>query len=88
MNVDYRKYAKFDYNSVTSPKDNFRLGDVVYKQYEDGTEDIGVIIQVHGNDEYRTDMFGNCCYDKTGKYGDIELATEDQIRKLRYELLA
>lgn len=88
MNVDYRNYAKFDYKSNISPNDNFRLGDVVYKQYEDGTEEIGVIIQVYGNDEYRTDMFGNCSYDKTGKYGDIELATKDQIRKLRYELLA
>lgn len=57
MNVDYRKYALFTYNSTTSPNDDFRLGDVV-KKTESG--EIGVIIQVHAPDDFRTDCWGNC----------------------------
>jgi len=64
MNVDYKKYALFDYTSETSPKDKYRMGDVVI---HNKTNEIGVIIQVHNPDEYRTDMFGNCHTDEISK---------------------
>lgn len=68
---NHREFAMCDYDQNPSKDDKFKLGDVVTKDNEDGIE-IGVIIQCHGNNEYRTDFFGNCCYDK--KYGDIKLA--------------
>lgn len=70
MNVDYRNYSLFEYHSVTSSKDKFKLGDVVIKKDD---REIGVIIQIHNPNEYRTDMFGNC------SDGEIELATLTQI---------
>ena len=70
MNVDYIKYALFEYESITSPKDEFRLGDVVKKKE---TGEIEVIIQIHDQHEYRTDMWGNC------SDSEIELATLTQI---------
>lgn len=83
MNVDYKKYALFNYTQTPSEDDEFKLGDVVIKDSEDGIE-IGVIIQCHGNNEYRTDMFGNCCFDD--KYGDIQRASETNIIKHRPSL--
>jgi len=74
--ANHRDFAMCDYNQNPDSTDKFKLGDVVVKDTEDGIE-IGVIIQCHGNNEYRTDMFGNCCYDK--KYGDIEKASITQI---------
>ncbi len=78
MVLDYREYALFDYEHTTNKTDKFRLGDVVLK---DNTE-IGVIIQVHGNEEYRTDMFGNCCD------VEIRLATNEDIKTFRKELIS
>jgi hypothetical protein len=72
MNVDNRKYTLFDYTHNPSKNDEFRLGDVV-KNTNDNS--IGVIIQCHGNNEYRTDQFGNCCFDVNPKYCDIEKAS-------------
>ena len=57
MIVDYRNFALFEYNSTTSPKDAFVMGEVVRKKT---SGEIGVIIQVHSPHEFRTDMFGNC----------------------------
>ena len=70
MNVDYRKYAYFTYTSTTSPNDIFRLGDLV-KHKETG--EIGVILQVHNPEEYRTDQWGNC------SDSEIELATQEDL---------
>jgi hypothetical protein len=81
MNVDYRKYALFNYDSFISPDDKFRLGDVVIKEYEDNSKEIGVIIQSHGRGEYRTDMFGNCCD------SEIRIATKEEIKKCREDIL-
>jgi hypothetical protein len=69
MIVDHRNYAMFDYNQNPSKDDKFILGEVVTNE----ENEIGVIIQCHGNNEYRTDMFGNCCFHKD--YGDIRKAT-------------
>ena len=84
MNVEHSQYAMCDYNQTPSENDEFKLGDVVIKDSEDGIE-IGVIIQCHGNNEYRTDMFGNCCFDE--KYGNIQKATVINIMMNRPSLL-
>jgi len=76
---DEKKFAYFDYESVNSTK--FRLGDIVIKEYEELVYEIGVILQIHSEDEYRTDMFGNCSVD------EIRLATINEIKKYRPELL-
>jgi hypothetical protein len=81
MNVDYRKFAFFNYDSFISPDDKFRLGDVVIKQYEGGGKEVGVILQSHGSGEYRTDMFGNCCT------SEIRIATKEEIKKYREDIL-
>jgi len=84
MNLNPKSYALFEYNQTPSENDEFKLGDVVIKDSEDGIE-IGVIIQCHGNNEYRTDMFGNCCHDE--KYGDIKKATIVNVLMNRPSLL-
>ena len=78
MNLDYRNYALFEYNSTTSPKDTFRLGDLVKKKE---TGEIGVIIQVHSPNEYRTDMWGNA------SDSEMVLATQEDVDARRKELL-
>lgn len=78
MNVDYRKYAYFNYVNQISDRDKFRLGDVVINKY---SREIGVIIQVHSPIEFRTDMFGNC------SDGEIEKASLLQIVMYRPDIL-
>ena len=53
MKVDHEQFAFFNYENVLDVKDKFKLGDVVYNPHLD---EVGVIIQTHGNNEYRTDM--------------------------------
>jgi hypothetical protein len=77
MIVDYRNYALFDYNSTTTPKDAFVMGEVVKKKE---TGEIGVIIQVHDPNEFRVDVWGNC------SSSEIETASPKDI-PLRAELL-
>lgn len=71
---DHRVYAMHEYPSQES--DTFELGEIVTKTDEYGTE-IGVIIQIYDNKEYRTDMFGNC------HISEIELSTMEEIEKYR-----
>ena len=74
--------ALFDYNSTTSTL--FELNDVVFRKGDaelDEEDEIGVIIQVHGEHEYRTEMFGNCCSSQ------IKLATYEEIEKLKPALI-
>jgi len=81
--VNYHKFACFAYKSVESSL--YKLGDVVFKPSEFDGEDIseiGIIIQIHDEREYRTDMFGNCCA------SEIRLATEQEIATYRIDLLA
>ena len=81
MKVDHEQFALFNYENVLDVKDKFKLGDVVYNPHLD---EVGVIIQTHGNNEYRTDMFGNCSYDEV--CGDIKRARTITILKLRPSL--
>jgi len=75
MNLrNYKDYACFDYTSVKSS--NHKLGDVVIKETEDGSE-IGVIIQIHEETEFRTDMFGNA------STSEVRIATKEEIKKFR-----
>ncbi|MEX0598837.1 MAG: hypothetical protein WD512_20305 [Candidatus Paceibacterota bacterium] len=78
MIVDYRKYKLFDYQQNTSINDMFVLGEVVIHK---DTFEVGVIIQAYGNDEYRTDAFGNCSVD------EIEKATVTNVLMNRPSLL-
>lgn len=83
MNIlNYRKFACFDYDSVESSQ--VKLGDVVFKQQTHKGEDlfeIGVIIQIHDEREFRTDMFGNCCM------SEITLATREQVLMYRPDII-
>lgn len=79
MNLsNYTDYAAFEYENNISDKDDYQLGDVVIN---DEQQEIGVIIQVHSRDEFRTDMFGNCCSE------EIRLATQFDIDTHRPNLL-
>ena len=83
MNVDHKKFALFDYESIKC-ENPYKLGDVVIKPKDyDGFEcnEIGVVIQIHDENELRTDMFGN---------EDISMlrkATKKEIKKFRKDLL-
>ncbi len=78
MKVNHKKYALFNYEQAQEETlDPFTLGHVVINN----DNVIGVIIQRHGNNEYRTDMFGNC------SINEIKEATQIQIEKFRAELL-
>lgn len=85
MNLsNYKDYAIFDYVNNISEDDDFQLGDVVIREVDDAGEtnyDIGVIIQVHSKEEFRTDMFGNC------DSSQIRLATQFDIDSYRPNLL-
>lgn len=67
-------FALFDYKSA--PSDFYQLGDIVINR----ENEIGVILQTYNSTEYRTDQFGNC------DYGELYLATLDEIRQFRPEL--
>lgn len=86
MVVDYKKYALFEYEQHPDPNDEFVLGEVVIKDGE-----IGVIIQCHGGNEYRTDDWGNCCASEIKKASintiycfRPELFTEEQLSIVRF----
>lgn len=78
MIVNYKDYALFKYKQAQEETlDPFVLGHVVINR----DNEVGVIIQRHGGNEYRTDMFGNC------SISEIKEATLKQIKKYRKELL-
>jgi hypothetical protein len=74
---NFEDYAAFDYENNFSSSDNYLLGNVVIND----ENEIGVIIQVHGDGEYRTDMFGNC------SESEIRMATDDEIIMYRPNIL-
>lgn len=86
MNIpNYEDYACMNYENNISGHDDFQLGDVVIREIDelgDTTNEIGVIIQVHSPDEFRTDMFGNTYTD------DIRLATQFEIDTYRPNILS
>jgi formyltetrahydrofolate hydrolase len=53
---DHNQFRLFDY--VNQPTGTFDLGDVLTKRYDDGTVEIGVVIQTFSDSEVRTDMYG------------------------------
>jgi hypothetical protein len=84
---NYKDFALFDYIQEPSSNDEFKLGDVVIGTDDETLNEIGVIIQCHGNNEYRTDMFGNCCYSKNPTYSNIKKATITNVLMNRASLL-
>ncbi len=79
MNLtNFRRYACFEYESGESS--THKLGDVVIKENEDGFE-IAVIIQIHAENEFRTDMFGNA------SSSEVRMATDEEVNKYRPNLL-
>lgn len=73
---NHKNFACFDYKSNRCSK--HKLGDVVFRPE---TDEIGVIIQIHSEGEYRTDMFGNCCL------SEIKNATITEIKTHRPDLV-
>jgi len=71
---DSSDYALFEYEQSPSKYDDFKIGEVVISKEDNG---IGIIIQAHGNNEYRTDMFGNC------SSTEIRLVTFQEIENFR-----
>lgn len=76
---DHKKFCHFDYESDMS-NTSFQLGDIVTKVSEDGTE-IGVVIQLHDDGDFRTDMFGNA------SPSEVTLSNVIEIGVYRKELL-
>jgi hypothetical protein len=79
---NYLAFAMHEYNNSTSTQ--YELGDIVIRDadpiYNEDAE-IGVIIQVHDEWEYRTDMFGNC------HHSELRIATLAEVTELRPKLL-
>lgn len=77
---DHNEYRLFDYENDLS-NSNFDLGDIlIHNNIHEGNP-IGVVIQLHPDGDCRTDMFGNCSTE------EVRLATEDEIKEFRDELL-
>jgi hypothetical protein len=77
MNLtNYLEYGMCVYKNNISKNDDYKLGDVVINK----DNEIGVIIQVHDHNEFRSDMFGNC------SSSEIRLATQDEINKHRPDI--
>lgn len=76
---DHKKFCCFDYESSTAPH-VYQLGDIVTKESEDGIE-IGVVIQLHEDGDFRTDMFGNA------SPSEVTLSTVIEVLLYRKELL-
>lgn len=76
---DHKKFCCFDYESDMN-NTNFQLGDIVTKESEDGVE-IGVVIQLHDDGDFRTDMFGNA------SRSEVTLSTMVDVELYRNELL-
>jgi len=83
MNLNHKNYALFNYVSVEC-ENPFKLGDVVIKPNDwDGEpcNEIGVVIQIHDENELRTDMFGN------EDVSMLRMATDEEIKNFRESLL-
>jgi len=77
MNLtNYLEYGMCVYKNNISNDDDYKLGDIVINK----DNEIGVIIQVHEPNEFRSDMFGNC------SSSEIRLATQDEINKYRPDI--
>ncbi len=69
---NHKDFAMCEYEQTVC--DNpFKLGDVVYNHLFQ----IGVVIQIHNENELRTDMFGNACV--TG----LNYPSEAEVKELR-----
>ena len=79
---DHKAFACFKY--VNHTQEGVQLGDVLFKfDYDDEKPEIGVVIQTHGNGEYRTDQWGNgYFYDEKERY-----ATRKEVELYRPELV-
>ncbi len=78
MNLkNYINYGMCIYESHVTGLDKYKLGDVVIND----ENEIGVIIQMHSQDEFRTDMFGNT------STGEVRIATEVEIYLYRPNIL-
>ena len=74
MNLpNYVNYGMCVYENNISENDLFELGDVVINE----DNEIGVVIQIHSESEFRVDMFGNTSVD------DVRLATDKEIEQFR-----
>ena len=76
---NHKKFCQFEFESNMS-NTNFQLGDIVTKESEDGIE-IGVVIQLHEDGYFRTDMFGNA------SPSEVKLSTIIDVAMHRKELL-
>jgi len=78
MNIkNYINYGMCIYDNTITENDAYKLGDVVINdEYE-----IGVIIQIHTPNEFRTDMFGN------SSSGEVRKATDMHIKRFRPNIL-
>lgn len=75
--VDHNKFRSFNYTN--NPSANLQLGQILI---DPKTNEIGVIIQTHSDDECRTDMFGNC------DANEVCFATLQEIKEHRSELIS
>lgn len=75
MNVNHELYGSIGY--VQEPNNEFKLGDVLHRNVDE--PEIGVVIQLFKNGDFRTDMWG------IDSYGTF--ATKEQIEKYRPEIL-
>lgn len=74
---NYLNYGMCIYDNIITGQDKHALGDVVINE----ANEIGVVIQIHSKDEFRTDMFGN------SSSGEVRMATDDEIKTYRPDLL-
>jgi exosome complex RNA-binding protein Csl4 len=74
---NHKEYAAFQYESHMTNECPYVLGDVVINE----ENEVGVIIQIHDDNEYRTDQFGNT------HISQVRMATNEEIQKFRPNIL-
>lgn len=73
---NYINYGMCKYENNISPFDAYKLGDVVINK----ENEIGVVIQIHDPNDFRTDMFGNA------SASEVRRATDEEIKKYRQNI--
>lgn len=73
--TNYKDFQLFKYTDE-GMNHLFSNGDILIKENE-----VGVVIQEYGNEEFRTDMWGN------SHPSECRLATIDEVKKFRQDLL-
>lgn len=77
---NHNKYCKFNYKN--EPSTTYQLGDVLLKDDDESSPEIGVVIQTFADGDFRTDMWG------MSSYSEVLRAKLSDVKEYRPDLLS